>query len=113
MPHFSLSLTKKDYQVPLVSVVIPVYNGDRFIGQAIESVLSQTYSPLEIIVIDDGSTDQTEQALAPYLHQIQYLTQPNQGSAAARNSGLCVATGELIAFLDADDFFFPLRSQTR
>jgi glycosyltransferase involved in cell wall biosynthesis len=98
---------------PLVSVIIPVFNGDRFISQAIESVLRQTYSKFEIIVVNDGSTDQTAQVLTPYLHLIRYFIQPNQGAASARNRGLATATGELIAFLDADDFFFPLSWKTR
>ncbi|MBI4782204.1 MAG: glycosyltransferase [Oscillatoriophycideae cyanobacterium NC_groundwater_1537_Pr4_S-0.65um_50_18] len=90
-----------------VSVIIPAYNGDRFIGQAIDSVLAQTYANHEIIVIDDGSTDQTQQVLQPYRDQIQYHHQSNQGVAVARNRGLEQAQGELIAFLDQDDCFLP------
>lgn len=90
---------------PKVSVIIPVYNSPNYVGQAVESVLSQTYRDCEIIVVDDGSTDNTRTALEPYLDRIQYVYQDNQGSAAARNRGICEAKGELIAFLDADDFF--------
>jgi glycosyltransferase involved in cell wall biosynthesis len=90
---------------PKVSVIIPVYNSPDYVGQAVESVLSQTYRDCEIIVVDDGSTDNTRTALEPYLDHIQYVYQDNQGSAAARNRGIRQAKGELIAFLDADDFF--------
>lgn len=90
---------------PLVSVVIPVYNGAKYIQIAIDSVLEQTYSNYEIIVVDDGSTDDTRQKLQPYKSKIRYIYQENQGSAAARNVGIDLAKGELIAFLDADDFW--------
>ena len=90
---------------PLVSVVIPVYNGAKYIQTAIDSVLEQTYTNYEIIVIDDGSTDDTRQKLQPYKGKIRYIYQENQGSAAARNIGIDLAKGELIAFLDADDFW--------
>ncbi len=94
-------------QTPQVSVIIPAYNGDRYIVQAVESSLSQTFTDLEIIVVDDGSTDGTHQVLEPYLHRIRYIYQENQGVAAARNRGIKEAKGDLIAFLDQDDFFFP------
>lgn len=92
---------------PKVSAIIPVYNGSRYIGQAIESVLSQTYSNYEIIVVNDGSTDNSYSVIQQYLPQVRYVAQSNQGVAAARNHGLKLAKGELIAFLDQDDFFFP------
>ncbi|MEG4499663.1 glycosyltransferase [Microcoleus sp. F10-C6] len=92
---------------PLVSVIIPAYNGDRYIAQAVKSVLSQTYTNWEIIVVDDGSTDDTRQALQPYIDRIRYFYQENQGVAAARNRGIHESQGELIAFLDQDDFFLP------
>ncbi|MBD2071195.1 glycosyltransferase [Leptolyngbya sp. FACHB-671] len=94
-------------RMPLVSVVIPTYNCDRYIVQAIESVLNQTYSNSEIIVVDDGSTDQTQHVLKPYLNRIRYIHQENQGVSAARNLGIQAAKGEFVAFLDADDFFLP------
>lgn len=89
----------------LVSVVVPVYNGSKYIQKAIESVLSQTYKNYEIIVIDDGSTDDTRQKLHVYHEHIRYVFQQNRGSAAARNLGINLAKGELIAFLDSDDFW--------
>ncbi|WP_445302232.1 glycosyltransferase [Microcoleus sp. F4-D5] len=92
---------------PQVSVIIPAYNGDRYIAQAVESVLSQTYTNWEIIVVDDGSTDDTRQALQPYFDKIRYFYQENQGVAAARNRGIQESQSELIAFLDQDDFFLP------
>ncbi|XZN92432.1 MAG: glycosyltransferase [Microcoleus sp.] len=92
---------------PEVSVIIPAYNGDRYIVQAVESVLNQTYTNWEIIVIDDGSQDETHQVLQPYFDKINYIYQQNQGVAAARNRGIKEATGNLIAFLDQDDFFLP------
>ncbi|MEG5171860.1 glycosyltransferase [Microcoleus sp. B3-D7] len=90
---------------PRVSVIIPAYNADRYIAQAVESVISQTYKNWEIIVVDDGSTDDTRQVLQPYVEKIRYVYQENQGVAAARNRGIQESRGELIAFLDQDDFF--------
>ncbi|MCL2931720.1 MAG: glycosyltransferase family 2 protein [Trichodesmium sp. MAG_R03] len=100
---------------PRVSVIIPVYNCDGYISQAIESILAQTYQSYEIIVIDDGSTDNTRKAMEPYMEMIHYVYQENQGVSAARNHGIDLARGELIAFLDADDFFLPdkLTAQVR
>ncbi|HEY9809668.1 MAG TPA: glycosyltransferase [Halomicronema sp.] len=90
---------------PQVSVIIPSYNCERYIVEAIESVLNQTYTEYEIIVIDDGSTDNTRLVLEPYIEKIHYIYQENQGVSAARNRGIKEAKGEFIAFLDADDFF--------
>jgi glycosyltransferase involved in cell wall biosynthesis len=92
-------------QTPQVSVIIPAYNGDRYIVQAVESVLCQTFTNWEIIIVDDGSSDRTYQVLQPYLDRISYIYQENQGVAAARNRGIKEAKGDLIAFLDQDDFF--------
>ncbi|GAB4370555.1 MAG: hypothetical protein Kow00121_11360 [Elainellaceae cyanobacterium] len=93
--------------MPKVSVIIPAFNGDRFIAKAVESVFNQTYQDYEIIVIDDGSTDQTQQVLEPYFDRIQYVYQTNQGVATARNQGLALAQGEFVAFLDQDDVWLP------
>lgn len=90
-----------------VSVIIPAYNGDRYIGEAIASVLAQTYSNYEIIVIDDGSVDNTRQVVQGYGDRVKYFYQENQGVAAARNQGIRVSQGEYIAFLDQDDVFIP------
>jgi len=96
---------------PLVSVVIPTYNSAKFIVQAVESVLSQTYSNYEIIVVDDGSTDNTRELLESYQDKISYTFQSNQGVATSRNNAIAIAKGELIAFLDADDLFLPQKLQ--
>jgi glycosyltransferase involved in cell wall biosynthesis len=88
---------------PRVSVVIPAYNSERFIADALRSVVAQTCRPHEIIVVDDGSTDATRAVVAAAGGDIRYVFQPNQGVSAARNTGIATATGELICFLDADD----------
>ena len=92
---------------PLVSCIIPVFNGERFLGEALDSVLAQTYRPVETIVVDDGSTDGTPAVAARYGQRVTYLRQPNAGSAAAKNRGLRAVQGELVAFLDADDLWHP------
>jgi len=86
-----------------ISVVIPAFNAAPWIREAIGSALAQTIAPLEVIVVDDGSTDETATLLAAYGTRIRTITQPNQGVAAARNAGIAAACGEWIAFLDADD----------
>lgn len=93
--------------LPTISVIIPTYNCDRYIVQAIDSVLAQKNCDYEVIVIDDGSSDRTGDVLEPYNARISYVRQKNQGVAAARNRGIAEAKGELIAFLDADDYFLP------
>ncbi|MBD3881905.1 glycosyltransferase [Phormidium tenue FACHB-886] len=93
--------------MPRVSVIVPTYNGDRFVAKAVESVLHQSYSDYELIVVDDGSSDGTAQVLASYAERIHYVSQANHGVAAARNHGLALAQGEFIAFLDQDDVLLP------
>ena len=90
-----------------VSVVIPTYNYGRFVVDAVDCALQQTWGNLEVIVVDDGSTDDTRERLAPYLDRIQYVHQPNRGLSAARNTGIRHARGEWIALLDADDLWHP------
>jgi len=96
---------------PTISVIIPVYNGERFLGEAIRSVLAQTIPPDEIIIVDDGSTDGSAAIVAGLActssRPIRYLYQENQGPAAARNCALTVATGAMVAFMDADDLWLP------
>ena len=89
----------------LISVIIPTYNRRVLVSQAIESVLAQTYTHYEIIVIDDGSTDGTGEALAGYGDRIRYYWQENQGESAARNRGIALAQGKYIALLDSDDLW--------
>jgi len=92
---------------PLVSVIIPVYNGERYLTQSIESVLAQTYHPTEIILVDDGSTDKTATLAKQYHGQIRYVLQKNLGAGAARNLGVEFAQGRFLAFIDADDLWMP------
>ena len=91
---------------PLASVVIPCYKQAHFLPQAIESALSQTHRPVEVIVVDDGSPDNTAAVVARY-PQVRYLRQENRGLGGARNSGFRISNGEYILFLDADDRFMP------
>jgi glycosyltransferase involved in cell wall biosynthesis len=90
---------------PLVSVILPVFNGELFLGEAIESVLAQTWSPVELVVVDDGSTDRSAEIARAY--PLTYVRQENSGVAAARNRGIEVARGELLSFLDQDDVWLP------
>ena len=90
---------------PLISVIIPVYNGEKFIGEAVKNILSQNYPAIELIIVDDGSTDQTKSIIEQIPHDIRYFHQPNEGPASARNRGIRDASGDFIAFLDADDFW--------
>ena len=92
---------------PAVSCVIPVFNGERFIGECLDSVLRQTYDPIEVIVVNDGSTDGTKAILDRYGDRISVIDQPNAGVKAARNNGMAAAAGEIIAFQDADDIWLP------
>lgn len=89
---------------PLVSVIIPVYNGEKYVVQALESVFKQDYQPFEVILVDDGSTDRTAQIIGKY-DNVQFIYQANQGVASARNTGVAASSGEIIAFLDSDDFW--------
>ena len=93
-------------QKQLVSVIIPCYNQGKYLAQAIESVLSQSYQNFEIVVVDDGSTDQTKEVAYQYA-LVKYIYQPNQGVSAARNNGIKSSKGKLVVFLDADDWLLP------
>ena len=100
-------MPSSDNQPPQVSVIIPAFNAEQFIAEAIQSVLAQTNACHEIIVIDDGSTDKTTEVLKTFDGKIRCLYQQNKGPSAARNAGIQVAQGELICFLDADDLWTP------
>jgi glycosyltransferase involved in cell wall biosynthesis len=93
--------------MPRVSIIIPTYNSAQFIAQAVDSVLAQTYPDFEVIVVDDGSTDDTQSVLAPYSQRIRYIHQANKGPSAARNKGILAAWGDYILFLDSDDLIPP------
>lgn len=92
---------------PLVSVIMPCYNTSRYIGEAIDSVLGQDYPNIELLVIDDGSTDDTPSIVRAYGDQVRFFSQQNSGAGAARNLGLQNARGQYIAFLDSDDLWLP------
>ncbi|MDD5454425.1 MAG: glycosyltransferase [Candidatus Ratteibacteria bacterium] len=97
---------------PLISVIIPAYNRAKFLEEAVKSVLAQTYKNWELIIVDDGSTDDTSEVVKKFLDErIIYLHQDNKGASAARNKGILKAKGEYIAFLDSDDMWLPQKLQ--
>jgi len=93
--------------LPLISCIVPVFNGERYLAEALDSILAQTYQPVEIIVVDDGSTDGTRELVPRYGNRIRYVRQNNQGAPTARNLGLSMALGAFVAFLDSDDLWHP------
>jgi len=95
--------------LPLVSAVIPTYNRASVVTEAIDSILQQTYSRVEVIVVDDGSTDETREVLSKYGDRITVIYQENSGPSAARNRGIAAAKGEFIGFLDSDDVWLPTK----
>lgn len=102
---------------PLVSIAIPCYNAGKWVAEAIQSCLNQTYAPLEIIVVDDGSTDNSLEVLrefqARYPERIQVLTQPQSGAPVARNYGFKISRGSYLQFLDADDVLLPRKIESQ
>jgi glycosyltransferase involved in cell wall biosynthesis len=92
---------------PLVSCVVPVFNGERHLGAALDSILAQTHRPLEVIVVDDGSADRSVQVAEAHPEPVRVIRQANAGPSAARNRGVREARGELVGFLDADDLWLP------
>src|SRR3954453_18164174 len=95
-----------------VSVIIPTYNRASYIATAVESALNQTRIPDEILVVDDGSTDDTDRVLRQFGLPIRVIRQANRGRSAARNVGLRAATGDAVLFLDSDDFLMPENIET-
>ena len=91
----------------LVSVIIPVFNGEKYIKQALETVYSQSYKNFEVVCVNDGSTDNTEAIVKYFDKKIIYYFQNNKGQSAARNTAIKLSHGDLIALLDADDIWFP------
>jgi glycosyltransferase involved in cell wall biosynthesis len=91
----------------LVSCIMPTWNGERYLSQALDSVFAQTYRPIEVIVVDDGSTDGTRAVVEQDSRPIQLLSQPNSGPVVARNTGIQHANGDFVAFLDHDDVWVP------
>ena len=100
-------LSRED--APLVSVLIPAYNVECYVAAALDSALAQTYDNVEIVVVNDGSTDHTADVIAPYRDRIVYVEQANRGLAGARNSAIRAASGSVFALLDADDLWMPER----
>src|SRR5262245_4718644 len=96
-----------DTTAPFVSVIIPAYNAEQWIGESIKSVLGGSFQAIELIVIDDGSTDGTWDVLVGWGNSIVRRSQPNSGPCSARNAGLRLARGKFIKFLDADDILHP------
>ncbi|MEE8593298.1 MAG: glycosyltransferase family A protein [Candidatus Bipolaricaulota bacterium] len=96
-----------DMESDLVSCIIPAFNAESFVGEAIESVLKQSYRAVELIVVDDGSTERTADVIRSYGATLTYVRRTHQGAAAAKNDGIGAAQGEFIAFLDADDLWHP------
>lgn len=108
------TLKGKDANMPRVSVIMPAYNAVRFLSEAVDSVLKQTFQDFELIVVDDGSTDRTRDVVAEFFDpRIHYIYQDNRGPAAARNAGIAAARGEFIAPLDSDDLALPHRLTTQ
>ena len=94
---------------PLVSVVIPVYNQERYVAEAVDSVLRQTYEDVELVVVDDGSSDRTPEILKAYGDRLRYMRQANAGAATALNRGIEAARGELVGWLSSDDVYEPTK----
>jgi len=103
----------KKKENPLVSVIIPTYNRGWILKEAVDSVLSQDFTDFELIVVDDGSTDNTQYILNSYKKDIIVLKQNNKGVSSARNRGIASASGKYIAFLDSDDFWLPQKLSTQ
>lgn len=98
---------------PMVTAIVPAYNYGRFIRQAVDSILAQTYEPIECIVVDNGSTDDTPEVLKGYGGKVRTIRQENLGPSVARNTGVRASEGEYIAFLDADDWWEPSKIATQ
>jgi len=96
---------------PLVSTIVPAFNAERYLGLAIDSILDQTYSNIEVLVVDNASTDTTAQVIKGYGDKVRYLREDTKGPAAARNRGLQESKGEYIAFLDSDDLWLPDKTE--
>jgi glycosyltransferase involved in cell wall biosynthesis len=109
----SIMVEQINQNLPLVSVIIPTYNRASWLKGAIDSVLNQTFSNFELLIVDDGSTDNTKELVDSYGDKIKYIFQPNQGPAAARNSGIKNRQVELISFLDSDDRWLKDKLQTQ
>ena len=95
---------------PIISVIVPVYNSSKYLKECLDSILNQTLTDIEVICVDDGSTDESPLILEEYASRdsrLQILKQENKGAGAARNLGMTIAKGKYLSFLDSDDFFSP------
>jgi glycosyltransferase involved in cell wall biosynthesis len=92
---------------PLISCIVPVYNGERYLGEALESIFAQSYRPVEVIIVDDGSADGSLLVAAGYKDRVRVLRQSNKGPSATRNFGVSMSRGDFVAFLDPDDLWHP------
>jgi glycosyltransferase involved in cell wall biosynthesis len=100
-------------EAPLVSVVVPCYNTELYIGEAIDSIVAQACGSIQIVVIDDGSTDRSMEVVRRFGDRVECRSQPNAGISAARNTGIAMARGRYLAFLDADDVWTPTSLNSR
>lgn len=98
---------------PTVSIIVPAYNAAGTIIRALQSVFGQTFTDYEVIVVDDGSSDDIARVIAPYLSRVRFISQANAGAAAARNRGAQIAGGTYLAFLDADDVWHPRKLESQ
>lgn len=107
MTDYFEKLAMRENYPQTVSVVIPVYNGEKYLGEAIRSVIEQTLRPNEVIVVDDGSTDNSAQIAESFVPHVKLIKKGNNGAASARNAGIMKSKGFYLAFLDADDLWLP------
>ena len=106
----AISEARGHYSYPLISIIVPIYNTEKYLDQCVQSILTQTYTNLEVILVDDGSTDNSPEMCDEYARRdsrVRVIHQKNAGQALAHNAGLEAAHGELIAFVDSDDFILP------
>jgi len=109
LTFYKYAVMTKPSKTPLVSVIIPTYNRAWILRGAVDSVLAQDFGDFELIVVDDGSSDDTREILDTYQKRVIVLRQPNRGVSAARNRGIAASSGQLIAFLDSDDLWLPTK----
>ena len=100
-------------RVPLVSVVIAAFDADRYLAETLDSVMAQDHPALDVVVVDDGSTDSTPEIAQSYGDAVTYFAQPNRGLPAAQNQGLALATGDYLSFVDADDLWVPEKTRSQ
>jgi len=109
LTFYKYAVMTKPSKTPLVSVIIPTYNRAWILREAVDSVLAQDFGDFELIVVDDGSSDDTREILDTYQQRVIVLRQPNRGVSAARNRGIAASSGQLVAFLDSDDLWLPTK----